>query len=1462
MKKNKRFLNDEKIRIQFQLISSIDFNLVDDIIKNLDDSKLDDYINCKKIKADRKKFTSEYLIINEDLRNLFKRLNSMKIDINKYIKFYIESSFIDDDCIEKLNDIELNDCINCNCKTKNELYCDKCLQVIDLFNDCQLPKKYTYIESNIIRYYNYFTQNINITDDRKEILKSIHNILKIIKELTKKYLKDCPKGEKYLKVFDTYFNVNEIIKIRRYKFNSSKEIKHLFVYLHSILRIQDNHKIIPYYNNMFADEEENEVKIKDDEENEVKIIKDDGENEENIKDDEEENEENIKDDEEENEENEENKKISLTKFNKFRFEVLKLIYEIKQENFLGKILYDEYLKVYPNKDYMFNLNNDLEKQYVNYLKTDLRNKVFNSDEYKKLTIKEKLKVKQKVLCEIDQSIHIKHLVNTVLYIDVKNKIIHPNKDNNTYIGDVNSPDKYCVLPSFCKIARFCSSDIYSSENEKKMKSKKYSPSYEYVNDKDQYISASKFDKLSSKEQSKYMKKFIDNMITTVCFDTETKNKILINFIKSTEKVLTNTINKIIKLISKIPPKTIEKYNKQNFNFNGLISDKLLLISKPVIISCVLRHKERVLEGEYYTYKEHVQNLLFVDNEHKKEYGKDNISFSYNYKKELINEDCEIKYTDNLCSDFISYCFNWFNKIVKNSYSKHQQMTFWAHNSKYDMLNIGIYESYKKYNLDLTQDERAGIKFTNFKYNKPVVNIKGKAIHPNILFLDSMNFFKSNLESVGNSIGISKLKSNVEFTEFNTNLECNNKTLEYAIVDSVILDKWLFNFKKECNMYSQLKYGSAGTAINVFYSSFYDDSNYYKKGEKIISEKEYKELENIDKRGYKRINYRINKHKNLYYDFIEFISYCGGRTECFNKIGYYDNVISYDINSSYPSIMLNKIPLRLLYTKALPDKKELFDIINDDERYCLCKIKILKCNKRIVPIKHDNKTLFPEYKNTVLMVNEPELKLLIENNTVFQIIDMHVYSATTKLFEKFVNLYMFQKTYYKSVVKDKLLQNLAKLYVNSSYGKFGERYRINNIEKVNKFEKELRYLISYKENTPEDKINIYEYSGYINYKDETFWLSNEDDILNDDFKFVGVHNKNSVDLTKLHTYLNNHAFIYGNENIRINLVNGTMVIKKKILFPSERASCIIATAITSYARTSLYNGMKLIGFDNMIYCDTDSIYFKNDIDQSKIMNDVFDKLKKKDIDISTFETLEEYLQNVDLIKSVSKEDKINIGKNYVVNTVLWEVENDGKPIIMNTRGLKDNDKFIKLDKNDIFILENENDINKFKESNFNYAMNKQDIKKYSQYKQDGKYIVKLSERLKGINSNAIEINDNLYWYPKWYSSTEQTNKYHNTVPEYLTSQIIEYQLKSTFNSRNKYEKAYVIDKSKYTHKYINIRNLKDNFGCIIEDKVLLTETIKRDYVEQILQPFLMVNNEIVDYDKLSNQTDRLKLKDII
>ena len=437
------------------------------------------------------------------------------------------------------------------------------------------------------------------------------------------------------------------------------------------------------------------------------------------------------------------------------------------------------------------------------------------------------------------------------------------------------------------------------------------------------------------------------------------------------------------------------------------------------------------------------------------------------------------------SDFKNFIIKSLN-YMKNK-TKRRTLYIFAHNLDYDfqLLNIPDLINYEGWKWKNGIDDRKNF-MQSFKYNKFTIK-----------FISSTNIFHFPLKKLAKTVGMKK----GEWKKANE----NEKDLkEYLKNDVEILTKVMlkyFEFLKKHHL-GNFAPTIAAQALNAFKHRF--------------------------------MKHNIFVHADPKIDALEIEAYRGGRTEAF-QLGKTEDVYDYDVNSLYPYVMQKySYPVKLLHYEKEPDLNYVYQLTNKEGIGFIVK-GIFYAPTNYLGIKFKSKLIFPTGWIKATITN-CEFKYLIENNGKIEKIEEIAVYQLKPIFKDYVNYFYNLKRKYKQK-NNEVFYLMTKLFLNSLYGKFGQRV------------KESRKLTDYEKEKYKKVIENLKNANYFVHYDE---------------------NKGLI------TFYKKGNDIY-------------MIEKRKT--PSPDSFIAIAAFVTGNARMELWNIIDLIRKNGgkVYYCDTDSVF---------------------------------------------------------------------------------------------------------------------------------------------------------------------------------------------------------------------------------------------------------------------------------
>jgi DNA polymerase type B, organellar and viral len=359
----------------------------------------------------------------------------------------------------------------------------------------------------------------------------------------------------------------------------------------------------------------------------------------------------------------------------------------------------------------------------------------------------------------------------------------------------------------------------------------------------------------------------------------------------------------------------------------------------------------------------------------------------------------------------------------------------------------------------------------------------------IKFIDSTNWFSAPLAQLGETLGIPKMDDPGRTAPWLSRLP-------YCINDVRILREAVFAWFEFCRRNDLGTFGisQASQALNAFRHKFMSHTIIVNHEDKVAG--------------------------------LERRSYCGGRTECHERIGWLENMFHLDINSMYPSVMFNELyPTRLVTQgemtvetiRAAMDKG--FGVIAD------CKIRTDEPN---YPKKSTDRLEFPTGSFSTTLTT-PELRLALERGHLVSVGRCQIYHMEP-IFKEFIDYFYNLRLKYKAD-KNEVYQYICKIFMNSLYGKFGQQ-------------------------SPD--------------WEEIDW---------DDLPF---------EARDYWQNLNGNAALFEVDKVEYRRVAGQYQVRVS-KHEADNASCAIAAHVTAYGRRLLLSGMETAGRGHYFYGDTDSLF---------------------------------------------------------------------------------------------------------------------------------------------------------------------------------------------------------------------------------------------------------------------------------
>jgi len=417
----------------------------------------------------------------------------------------------------------------------------------------------------------------------------------------------------------------------------------------------------------------------------------------------------------------------------------------------------------------------------------------------------------------------------------------------------------------------------------------------------------------------------------------------------------------------------------------------------------------------------------------------------------------------------------FGKFIESSVHEKERLHIASMNLAFDFAVSGI----GRYLHD------AGWKLQGVFINESCSILQYRKEKKKIIFLDIWNFVKSSVRQLGEVLDFPKLDIDFE--------NCTDEELRRYCARDVHIITYFIGVYQEFVLQHDL--GCMGiTTPQQAFTSF--RHRFMKKRILVHNHKETLELERE--------------------------AYHGGRSECFFIGRKEEKVYALDVNSMYPYVMKeNLFPARLkLYSfgklKLSLMEKFLYD-------YCIIARVEIETDEPVYPCRTSERLIFPVGRFWTTLCTG-SLRYAMEKGHVRNLDVFSMYNPED-LFSEFVQFFYGLKQYYRSE-KNPVFEKMAKLILNSLYGKFGQR--VKEIEPVGE----------------------------------------------DPFVEMGIREVKDID---------------SGERWREIIVNHTIYVERTEEEESIHSFPAIAAHVTDYARLHLWKLIQKAGRKNVLYVDTDSLF---------------------------------------------------------------------------------------------------------------------------------------------------------------------------------------------------------------------------------------------------------------------------------
>lgn len=434
--------------------------------------------------------------------------------------------------------------------------------------------------------------------------------------------------------------------------------------------------------------------------------------------------------------------------------------------------------------------------------------------------------------------------------------------------------------------------------------------------------------------------------------------------------------------------------------------------------------------------------------------------------------------------------NFWVEVANYGEDKKSSVTIYGHNIMYDLIATGGIPVLLKEGFHVTNFFEKGLTFIlQMRKTRKYHNRKGEekeAVIKTLNFVSTTNYYVDTLKRIGDAFSLEKLEYDYNQGKIKEGITYCRRDVEICMTAM----ETFIDFITENNL-GPLAKTAPGQSFNAYRARFMPVPLYLHDH-----------------------NLSFSLERNAYY---------GGRVECWRIGEFYapEKFYGYDINSMYPHVMKNNhYPVKLVSYRK---RNSLADI-----QSCLAGGQliigqfIINTNRPYFPVNLKGNLIFPVGRFKTYL-STPEIQFAIERGLIEDIGECAIYEAAD-IFSEYVN-YFYQKRLEAKQKKDRIHDLLYKLFLNSLYGKFGQK--TENWQRIG--------------DAPPEQI-----------KAET--------IIN-------------LATGKAESYK----------------IFGGSVFKKGEETEAFNSFCAIAAHVTAYARQELLRYIELAGWENILYMDTDSLF---------------------------------------------------------------------------------------------------------------------------------------------------------------------------------------------------------------------------------------------------------------------------------
>lgn len=359
-------------------------------------------------------------------------------------------------------------------------------------------------------------------------------------------------------------------------------------------------------------------------------------------------------------------------------------------------------------------------------------------------------------------------------------------------------------------------------------------------------------------------------------------------------------------------------------------------------------------------------------------------------------------SDRLSLTFFRYLefWDWLEKLAI------VDTTIWVccHNAGFDLTQLGTWqlmsEGYLKIQAPRSPRNRKAesdeLRSLLILEDPPtVIGVETSTGHRYTL-VDTLNYWRCSLSDLGKSVGLEKY-------DMPAKDEPLEKQIEYCTRDVEIIERAMTNLISwwDEREYGMFRWTSPGLAWSAFRHSFY--------------------------------THGVDFHDSQQTRKLERDSYYGGQLEAYYLGEINEPVWQYDVNSLYPSVMVDRqYPVRLLAESH--DETWVSGDIPYNPSACVAEV-LLGETEHTFPFRYENEVFYARGPG-ITVLSGPELDYAFSMGSVEKV-GRWAFYLCRPIFSQYIE-HFFQQKQSAEDRGDKTTRTFVKLLMNSLYGKFGQK----------------------------------------------------------------------------------------------------------------------------------------------------------------------------------------------------------------------------------------------------------------------------------------------------------------------------------------------------------------------------------------------------------------------------------------